>query len=445
MGLKRIILSLAGGLLSVSSSLAQVSDERSTKPEKNIFVTEIKDSKEQKTVYDIPYLKIEIRKAKFLKSDPFSLESIIEDSIFLDWPVNEDKFTHMNVYLSGHGIDSFFQSRDGKKLYCRMMTKLYKKKDFRRILSYLGEIDSMGIKNGRKMYDYDTHNFVVVEGEGNVIPKKEYDFLFKKARYENKEEIERFKNLREEFYKGVVSSDSVAKILLDPTNSTKAIFRIGIGTSPRELGNLSELALSPNGKILYLGFENLVNYSKELEERLARTEHGYRLKNLAGIYLVDWESKKILYSNFETSYAYLYGFSESGDIFFAGNTFIDVYNRKVMRVTNPHSICSRLQRYGLLMSPNGKYVIRQVGMFSSNHTVEGQFGMEIYSLENGTYFFASPEYSFYLGKISDDGTVIDGRGQVFKFMDGMYKYMGPSEPNGSYLSHLKNLEVLRNE
>lgn len=79
-----------------------------------------------------------------------------------------------------------------------------------------------------------------------------------------------------------------------------------------------------------------------------------------------------------------------------------------------------LTPYEHVASTNLYFIARELGMFRSDTTVEGQRGILIQT-PVGEFIISSPTRSFSTARIDNDGTIRTWREDVFKFENGTYK------------------------
>ena len=67
-------------------------------------------------------------------------------------------------------------------------------------------------------------------------------------------------------------------------------------------------------------------------------------------------------------------------------------------------------------------------MFFSNETMEGQWGILVYT-PNGFFQISAQNWSILPERIDNDGTIHTDRGEVFKFENATYRLVSTSDDN----------------
>jgi len=339
------------------------------------------EKKEIKTIYDIPYLKVDLIETEMRldakefhpinnegrywgyskKVDEKDLVKLTEDFKFLGWPSNAMKIGE-SWYINPI-------SSDGKFLYN---------------LSYLKETEEddslVGINEGATVLFDQSHSkkFIL-----RYLPKNQRVFEYKDA---------------------AVSKKTGKEI-------------------PRKIsfpGHIDNMQMSKSGRVLQFGFNK---HPKNFQ--------------VGDLYFIDLNSDmRVLYHQTDTCNSgkgYNYRFSEDESIYFTGSHLVNIFTGKTVRPRWYRWDPTDFYTETFAMSSDCNYISARFGVFSASTFVEGQWGLEVHT-PKGHYVINSPTTSLFEGKVQNDGTIMDSRGYVLEFHYDTYKCV--KGPNGKLLNDL---------
>ena len=109
--------------------------------------------------------------------------------------------------------------------------------------------------------------------------------------------------------------------------------------------------------------------------------------------------------------------NRDGSVYFDGVHLVNVVSGTKRPVLGPGLMVAGIP----ILSPDGTYLIRRVGVFPSGRMEEGQWGLWV-NTPDAAFFIAS-EKSFFPLSVDDRGRIVDERGFVFELEGLSYLWL----------------------